>query len=92
MKIRYIPLLLLITVTLSSCLGDNGNNPDPLELATVYVSNEGNFSDANGTITSYDPQSGSTLKAAFEDANGRPLAGIVQSANIRGSLIYIVLN
>ncbi|GAA5520430.1 hypothetical protein LQ318_01765 [Aliifodinibius salicampi] len=92
MKIRYIPLLLLITVTLSSCLGDNGNNPDPLELATVYVSNEGNFSDANGTITSYDPKSGSTLKAAFEDANGRPLAGIIQSAKIRGSRMYIVLN
>ncbi|SMO43120.1 YncE family protein [Fodinibius sediminis] len=92
MNVRYVLFFLLSASIFTSCLGDTGNNPDPLELATVYVSNEGNFSDASGSITSYDPESGSSLQSAFEEANGRPLAGIIQSVKIRGERLYIVLN
>lgn len=92
MNKRYALLLLLLTIIFVSCNDENGNNPDPLELASVYVTNEGNFSDSNGSVTSYDPETGATLKKAFEDANGRPIAGIVQSAEISGDRMFIVLN
>ncbi|WP_372636798.1 YncE family protein [Fodinibius sp.] len=83
--------LLVIPFLISSC-ADGGNNPDPLELSSVYVTNEGNFSDSDGSLTSYDPESGSILKKAFENANGRPLAGIIQSSKIAGEHVFIVLN
>lgn len=93
MKQRFILCLSLLVATffIGSCM-DEGNNPDPLELSSVYVTNEGNYNDSDGTLTSYNPESGSTLKKAFENANGRPLAGIVQSAKIAGGHIFIVLN
>jgi len=91
MKYRLIFSLLLFGIVASSCV-DEGNNPDPLELSSVIVTNEGNFSDSDGSLTSYDPASGATLEKAFEHANGRPLAGIIQSAKIAGEYIYIVLN
>lgn len=93
MKHRFILSLSLLVATFfaSSCM-DGGNDPDPLELSSVYVTNEGNFSSSDGSLTTYEPESGSTLKKAFENANGRPLAGIVQSAKIAGEHIFIVLN
>lgn len=93
MKYRLLHSLSLLVATflVSSCM-DGGNSPDPLELSSVYVTNEGNFSDSDGSLTSYDPESGSTLNNAFESANGRPLAGIVQSAKIAGEHMFIVLN
>src|SRR5699024_8355967 len=90
MKYRLIFSLLLFGIVASSCV-DEGNNPDPLELSSVIVTNEGNFSDSDGSLTSYDPASGATLEKAFEHANGRPLAGIIQSAKIAGEYIDIVL-
>lgn len=93
MKQRFIFSLSLLVATffIGSCV-DGGNSPDPLELSSVYVTNEGNFNDSDGSLTSYDPESGSTLKKAFENANGRPLAGIIQSAKIAGEHIFMVLN
>lgn len=93
MNKKYTITLLLLTFIITSC-SDNGNNPepDPLETSSVFVTNEGNFSDSNGSITKYDPEDKSTLKQAFEDENGRPMAGLIQSSHISGDRIYIASN
>jgi YVTN family beta-propeller protein len=56
------------------------------------VINEGNFSDHNGSLTSYNPQTKSAEQQAFEKANDRPLAGYIQSSTIIGDSLYIVSN
>ena len=92
MKIRYSIFLLLLTLFAASCSDNNGTNPDPLELSSVYVANEGNFSQSNGTITSYNPESDSTALKAFETVNGRPFAGYIQTSKIVGDRMFIVSN
>lgn len=88
-----VPLTLLAgSLLLVSCSDDSEKQPEPVESASVYVTNEGNFSDSNGSLTSYQPDDGTTLQNAFEEANGRPLAGIVQSSRITDGRMYIVLN
>lgn len=91
---RYLLYLFAITIFAVSCGDDNSTNPepDPLETTSVYITNEGNFSDGNGSVTSYDPADGSTLQNAFEDANDRPLAGIIQSAHVVDDHMYLVIN
>lgn len=91
---RYLPFLLLTTILIVSCDDENSTTPetDPLETTSVYITNEGNFSDGNGSLTSYDPADKNSLQNAFEDANGRPLAGIIQSAHVDGDRMYLVVN
>lgn len=94
MKNRYSLLFLVLAFVIASCGDDNGTtpDPDPVEETTVYVTNEGNFSDSNGSLTRYEPEDGTTLQSAFEDVNGRPMAGIIQSSRVVEDLMYIVLN
>lgn len=89
---RYTLLLLFSTLFIVSCSDNNDTDPDPLEFSSVYVSNEGNFSDSNGSLTSYNPESGSSIQQAFEDENGRPLAGIIQESTVADGRLYVVLN
>ncbi|WP_138429329.1 YncE family protein [Fodinibius saliphilus] len=92
MKKRYSLFLLSLVILIVSCDKDNDNNPAPLEDSAAYVVNEGNFSDANGSITSYSPESGSTILQAFDKENGRPLAGYLQTSKKVDERIYIVSN
>lgn len=71
---------------------DAGNDPKPPALSSVYVTNEGNYSDSNGSVTSFNPQMGNTVQQAFQNRNGRPLGGIIQSTALIDGRIYIVLN
>lgn len=86
--ILYIFTALFLFVSCS----DSSNEPQPPQLASVYVMNEGNFSDANGSVTSYNPQTGNSLQQVFEKVNDRPLAGIIQAAAVIGERMFIVLN
>lgn len=89
---KYTLLFSFLTLLLVSCSDNNGSEPDPLEFASVYVTNEGNFSDSNGSITSFSPEEGSAVQTAFEDKNGRPLAGIIQESTVADGRLYVVLN
>lgn len=91
MKNYYAVFLLFLIVGITGC-SDTGNDPEPPALASVYVTNEGNFSDSNGSVTSFDPATDQTVARLFETTNGRPLAGIIQSMTRIGDRLYIVLN
>ncbi|MBN2731566.1 MAG: hypothetical protein JXR26_03960 [Balneolaceae bacterium] len=91
MNKQSILLFLAATLVFVGC-NDAGNDPEPPQISSVYITNEGNFSDANGSVTSFDPQTESTIQQVFQNANGRPLAGIIQSTSIIDDRMYIVLN
>jgi hypothetical protein len=60
--------------------------------ASVYVINEGNFSDHNGSITAYNPQTKRVVQQAFKAVNKRSLAGFIQSSTVRGDRLFIISN
>lgn len=90
-KKRYAIFLLLLTFVTASC-DNNGNSPEPIESASVFVVNEGNFGDSNGMVSSYDPQSGESIKQAFENINERRFGGIIQDSEVRGNRMYLAAN
>lgn len=86
-------MLILTLFVITSC-DDSSTGPttELPDLSSIYVLNEGNFSDSNGTITSVDVEAQSVTNQAFEKVNNRPLAGLVQSASIFNDKLYISLN
>ena len=92
LKKRYTILLLLLTLFAASCSDNNGNSPEPIESASVFMTNEGNFGDSNGMINSYDPQTEKSIQKAFENINGRPFAGIIQDSDVYGDRMYLAAN
>lgn len=93
MKNKLLLILLAFSLAFASC-SDNTMNPDPPEAtpSSVYVFNEGNFSDANGSLTSFKPETGQTIQQVFKNVNGRVLAGIIQSMTEIDGQLFIALN
>lgn len=91
MKKQSILYLLIATFIFVSC-SDSGNEPEPPQISSVYVMNEGSFTSANGSITSYDPLTNTAAQTAFEVANDRPFAGTIQSAKVNDGRLFIVSN
>src|SRR5699024_2759400 len=92
LKKRYTLLILLLAFVTASCSDGVGNKPNRIETVSVYALSEGNFSDSNGGITSYDPGTGKTIKEAFKNKNDRPFAGIIQGADVFDNRLYIAAN
>ncbi|WP_339789860.1 DUF5074 domain-containing protein [uncultured Imperialibacter sp.] len=83
---------LVAAVFLTSCGGDDEGEPNN-GVGSVYVVNEGNFNQTNGSITSYDPESGEVSAFVFQTANSRPLGDVVQSLFIDADEVgYVVVN
>ncbi len=83
---------LLFMIGLAACSDDPVSNTEEEKLISMLVVNEGNFSDSNGSITSFDPETGQVTQQKFEQAAGRPMAGIIQTAVQSGDRIFIVAN
>ncbi len=88
----FITLILIIFTTGLTACDDPLSEDTGREVATLLVANEGNFSDGNGSITSFSPQSGELVQERFQQVNGRPLAGIIQSITVHDDRLYIVSN
>lgn len=58
----------------------------------VLIVNEGNFGWANGDLSAYNPETKEVVNEAFKSANGVLLGDVAQSAFLRDSLVYVVLN
>ncbi|MEQ9102975.1 MAG: hypothetical protein RIF36_03050 [Imperialibacter sp.] len=83
---------LVAAVFLTSCGGDDEGDPKN-GVGSVYVVNEGNFNQTNGSITSYDPESEEVSAFVFQTANSRPLGDVVQSLFIDTDKTgYVVVN
>ena len=80
-------------VLLSGCGSDDEAKTPDSGPGNVLVINEGNFSQSNGSITSWDPASEEVTENLFESVNGRPLGDVVQSLFIDSDEVgYIVVN
>jgi len=77
---------------LSSC-DDENNQPAGEFEKGVFVINEGNYLDADGTVSFIDPDDASVKQDLFGSVNnGLALGDVVQSMTIEGDFSYIVVN
>ena len=58
----------------------------------VFIVNEGSFLSNNGSVSYYNPDSGTLVNNLFETVNGRPLGDVVQSMEFAGDKAYMVVN
>lgn len=83
--------LLFLTILFSGC--DDSEKPKGEFATAVFVVNEGNFLDADGTISSINPSTGVVAHDLFGSVNdGRALGDVVQSMTIDRDVAYIVVN
>ena len=70
------------------------NDPEPVEESFfkngVFIVNEGNFADSDGSLSYYDFDSSKVNNKVFEGINERPLAAIFQSMKFYNSKGYII--
>ena len=78
---RYVPQTLLLSVLLLP-IAVRGQ-----QTQAVFVGNQGNFSDANGTVTVYEPPTGAVTQDAVPD-----LGTLVQSITLDGDRGYVMSN
>jgi YVTN family beta-propeller protein len=87
-----LTVLVAYSFTLLSC-DDNDNQPAGEFENGIFVINEGNFQDADGTVSFINPDDGSVRQDLFGSVNnGLALGDVVQSMTIDGDLSYIVVN
>jgi YVTN family beta-propeller protein len=95
MKIfRGLVLILFVTscFMLTSCDGDD-NQPSGEFESGIFVINEGNFQDADGSISFINPDDGSVRHDLFGSVNnGLALGDVVQSMTVDGDFAYVVVN
>lgn len=86
-SIRLLALAALFFLGLSGCdlLGEEEEQA-PVTTG-VYVANQGNFSDGNGSVSVYEPRTGQVNAGAVDD-----LGSIVQSLHLAGDRLYVVAN
>ena len=87
-RLPYVFLLLAALLFAAGC-DTLGSEEEPAATGAVYVANQGNFGDGNGSITTYDPQT----QAAAHNVFGDDLTGtIIQSINLHDDRLYAMAN
>ena len=90
---RVYSVIIALFVLVSSC-----EKPSPSPLLEhflsngVLIANEGNFQWGNATVSFYDSVNDTILEKVFQGVNQRPLGDVLQSINIQGDKVYLVLN
>ena len=83
-------LMLSVIILFVQCNDD----PEPVEESFfnngVFIVNEGNFTDSDGSLSYYDYDSIKVFNQIFESVNDRPLAAIFQSMNFYDGRGYII--
>jgi hypothetical protein len=89
MHARYPLLLIVLAVALiAGCDSDGLSEDDPVQTArAVYIANQGNFGDANGSVSVYDPEAGTVSQAALTSFNS-----ILQSLALDDGRLYVAAN
>jgi YVTN family beta-propeller protein len=88
-QILLLPILFLLILTGCNTNNSGGNE---VELSGVYVLNEGNFGQANASITSFNPETGTVSQDVFQAANGRPIGDLLHSASLIDEKLFLVVN
>jgi YVTN family beta-propeller protein len=92
-RVFVIALFVSISVIISGCLDSpSSTNDGVLDLTGVFVLNEGNFGQGNGSLTVYDPESQEVVINVFEQVNGRPLGDVPNDMLLYNGKGYIIVN
>lgn len=88
----YLFFSLLLVTSLSSCADDEPIVANDFETG-VFIVNEGNFNEGDGSISHFDPSTDEVKFNIFSQNNEeQPLGDVVQSMTIDGETGYIVVN
>jgi len=82
---RLAAVLVSVLVAVAACDSSEPEDVGPV-ISGVLVANQGNFSDANGSVTAYDPV-GQTVAQVLTD-----LGSTVQSLSVRGNVLFVLSN
>ena len=85
-------LLIVLLVFAFSCQNDDEVTPLGKYSEGVLISNEGNFSDGDGSTGFYSITSKEVSFKIFENENGRPFGGLMQSIGIHDKYAYLINN
>ena len=84
MQRRLSILALLSVLIFSAC---DTSDPAVRVVSGIYVGNQGNFTENNGSVTIHDPDTGETTNNAIPN-----LGGLVQGILIDGDRAFVLLN
>lgn len=85
-------LVLLIGILISSCTKTKETPETGKYASGVLISNEGNFTAGNGSISYYDSEKDSVTNEIFRLENNRSLGDVVQSVSRIGDYAFIQVN
>jgi hypothetical protein len=84
----------LVLVTVLMFFVHCNNDPEPVGGSSfsngVFIVNEGNFSDSDGSLSFYDIDSSKVSNKVFEAINDRPLAAVFQSMSFYGGYGFLI--
>ena len=92
-------ILLLATIVASAFyISCEENDPPPQNFergaydGAVFISNEGNFGEADGSLSAYFPGTGEVVNNLYTAANERALGDVVQSLHLTDEHLFIAVN
>ncbi|MDR1055678.1 MAG: hypothetical protein LBL90_07635 [Prevotellaceae bacterium] len=98
-KLNYWGLILIVSLfAFASCSDDDPipNPPEPEKPPyydyTCIVVNQGNYTEANGTIAYYRESDNKVVVNAFQKANDRYLGSIVESVAVHDTIALVMCN
>ena len=97
MKLRTIHIIMLLMFLLS-CSKDkefgeiNTENTDFIYGKGVFIVNEGNYTNGNGSVSFYNFYTNKIYNGIFDAANKRPLGDVPVSMEFINGMIYLVVN
>jgi hypothetical protein len=91
MKSKYYCFILL-SVLFFGCKPESLPEPQGRYSSGIFVVNEGIYGQTSGSISYYNPDSGTLAQDIFRLANGRDLGNVVQSLYFHDEKAYIVVN
>jgi hypothetical protein len=82
----------MVALLFAACEDEENNEEFNGYRYGVFIVNEGSYLSNNGSISYFDPDSGTLVNNLFETVNGRPLGDVVQSLGFAGDKAYILVN
>lgn len=99
MRIKKFKIIILLgIVLLFSCSKDknfgevNTEDTDYRYGKGVFIINEGNYSNGNGSVSFYNLYTNKMYNGIFDASNKRPLGDVPISSEIINGLIYVIVN
>jgi hypothetical protein len=88
--VAFVYVLISLSI-FSSC---NNEDPEPVSPSGfdhgVFILNEGNFSDSDGSLSFFNLDSLTVINHLFEKVNNRPFAGLLQSMRFYNHYGYMI--